>query len=220
MHAFRRAGWNFSLQRAVDWAKALGKPLAVLETLTCGGRWANDRLHRFVLQGMADNAARFERATIAYYPYVESQPGRAVELAAALAAQACVVVTDDFPIREASDAVRQIADGSPVRVEKVDSNGILPIRLADRTFATAHAFRRFLQQSLRDQLPDFPKADPLARSGLPRSGGLAARRRLGDGPPASQRLLAGDPAELARLPIDHAVAPVATEGGSRTARRL
>jgi deoxyribodipyrimidine photo-lyase len=218
MHAFRRAGWNFSLQRAVDWARALGKPLAVLETLTCGGRWANDRLHRFVLQGMADSAARFERATIAYYPYVESRPGRALELATTLAARACVVVADDFPIREASDAVRQIADGSPVRVEKVDSNGILPIRLADRTFTTAHAFRRFLQRSFRDQLLDFPKADPLARSGLPRldSWPRDTARRW---PAAPKRLLDGDPAELTRLPIDHTVAPVATEGGSRAARR-
>ncbi len=30
MIAFRRAHWNFSLERAVDWARELGKPLLIL----------------------------------------------------------------------------------------------------------------------------------------------------------------------------------------------
>ena len=33
MIANRRVRWNFSLQRAVDWAKQLRKPLAILEAL-------------------------------------------------------------------------------------------------------------------------------------------------------------------------------------------
>ena len=56
MTAFRRTGWNFSLQRAVQWARDLRKPLLILEALRCGYRWANDRFHQFVIQGMADNA--------------------------------------------------------------------------------------------------------------------------------------------------------------------
>ena len=33
MIANRRPGWNFALQRAVDWAGELGKPLVVFEPL-------------------------------------------------------------------------------------------------------------------------------------------------------------------------------------------
>lgn len=46
MIANRRLEWNFSLQRAVEHAKRLKKPLLVLEALRCGYQWANDRLHR------------------------------------------------------------------------------------------------------------------------------------------------------------------------------
>ena len=36
MTAFRRAEWNFSLQRAVEWAKELNKPLVILEAMASG----------------------------------------------------------------------------------------------------------------------------------------------------------------------------------------
>ena len=63
MIANRRTGWNFSLQRAVDWSLELKKPLVVLEALRCDYRWASDRIHRFVIQGMADNAAAFAQSS-------------------------------------------------------------------------------------------------------------------------------------------------------------
>ena len=58
MVANRRTRWNFSLQRAAEWARELNRPLVVLEALRAGYRWASDRLHWFVIQGMADNARR------------------------------------------------------------------------------------------------------------------------------------------------------------------
>ena len=61
MTALRRAGWNFSLDRSVELAKALNKPLLVVETLASGCRWASDRHHAFVIGGMADNARRVYR---------------------------------------------------------------------------------------------------------------------------------------------------------------
>ena len=64
MTAFRRAGWNLALERAVEHARSLGKPLLVLEALRCDYRWASARLHAFVLAGMADNARAFDRAGI------------------------------------------------------------------------------------------------------------------------------------------------------------
>ena len=46
MTAFRRTHWNFSLQRSVEWAQRLGKPLVIFEPLRVGYQWASDRLHR------------------------------------------------------------------------------------------------------------------------------------------------------------------------------
>src|SRR5207237_804338 len=60
MIAARRTRWSHGLDRAVEHARALGVPLLVLEALRVGYPWASDRLHRFVLDGMVDNAARFE----------------------------------------------------------------------------------------------------------------------------------------------------------------
>jgi deoxyribodipyrimidine photo-lyase len=42
----------------------------VLEALRCDYPWASDRLHQFVLGGMADNQAAFARTDVLYYPYV------------------------------------------------------------------------------------------------------------------------------------------------------
>lgn len=56
MIANRRIHYNFSLQRAVERAMELNKPLVILEPLRCGYPWASDRLHRFIIDGMADNA--------------------------------------------------------------------------------------------------------------------------------------------------------------------
>src|SRR5271166_1218590 len=75
MIAARRDRYNFALQHAAARAAALGLPLVVLEPLRAGYRWASDRLHRFVIDGMADNERRFAGASVFYYPYVEPEPG-------------------------------------------------------------------------------------------------------------------------------------------------
>jgi hypothetical protein len=97
MTASRRTTWNFALDRAVEWAEKLRKPLVILEALRYGYPWASDRMHRFVIDGMAENACRFEGTDVLYYPYLELAPNAGKGLLAALASRACIVVTDDFP---------------------------------------------------------------------------------------------------------------------------
>ena len=55
MTAYRRLASNFALDRAIELAVTLNKPLLVFEGLRIGYRWASDRFHRFVLDGMLDN---------------------------------------------------------------------------------------------------------------------------------------------------------------------
>ena len=97
MTASSRVTWNFALDRAVEWTEKLQKPLVVLEALRCGYPWASDRIHRFALDGMAENACWFEGTDVLYYPYLEPTPNAGKGLLAALASHACVVVTDEFP---------------------------------------------------------------------------------------------------------------------------
>ena len=85
MIAARRASWSFALDHALALAKQMERPLLVLEALRAGYPWASDRLHRFVLDGMADNAKAFARAGITYVSYVEPEPGAGKGLVEALA---------------------------------------------------------------------------------------------------------------------------------------
>ena len=218
MIAHRRAAWNFSLQRAVDWARALRKPLVILEALRCDYPWASDRLHHFIIQGMADNATAFQAKAALYHPYLEPAMGKGRGLLAALAKQACVVVSDDFPCfflpRMVEAAARQVS----VRMELVDSNGILPMRAANKVFARAVDFRRFLQKNLREHLVTLPVNDPLRGARLPKLESLPAgvRKRW---PAADVAELAKRAKYLAKLPLDHAVSISATDGGSRAAQK-
>ena len=53
MTSSRRLSWNFALDRAVDWARHLDRPLVILEALRCDYPWASERLHRFVAEVVA-----------------------------------------------------------------------------------------------------------------------------------------------------------------------
>src|SRR5580704_14129089 len=103
MIAFRRTRWNFALDHAIARARELKKPLVILEALRCDYPWASDRLHRFVLDGIAEKVEALAERQAAqngcatYYPYVEPAVGAGNGLLEALAEGACVVVTDDFP---------------------------------------------------------------------------------------------------------------------------
>ena len=218
MTAARRLVHNFALQRAADWAKELGTSLVVVEGLRCGNRWDCDRFHRFILDGMADNAAYAEGRPVLYYPYVEPSPGAAEGLIPALADGACVVVTDAFPCFTQPALVRATAGRVRCRLEQVDSNGLLPLGATERVFPTAHSFRRFLQKTLRPHLKAFPKAYPLARVDLPALKELP-RAITTRWPRASADLLAGKGTGLAGLPIDHRVRPTGLRGGRSAARR-
>src|SRR4051794_34516452 len=77
MTTARRTTFNFGLQRAVEWCVELRKPLVVLEALRCDYPEASDRLHHFILQGMADTRAALARGAAFYYPYLEPARGEA-----------------------------------------------------------------------------------------------------------------------------------------------
>ena len=217
MTAFRRTGWNFALQRAVERAAALGRPLVVLEALRCDYPWASDRLHRFILEGMAANARALRDRPPLYYPFVEREKGQGKGLLEALAERACLVVTDDFPCFFLPRMTAAAAGKLAVRLEALDSNGLLPLRAAERDYPSAYAFRRFLQRELPGHLTEMPAEDPLRETRIP--AGEIPPEILRRWPAAKESLLKGAAGALAALPIDHGVSPVPTRGGSTAARQ-
>ena len=224
MIAQRRPGYNHSLSHAVDRAIEFGRPLVIFEPIRTRYRWANDRIHTFVIEGMRDNAATFARRPVTYYPYVEPAPGRGTPLLHRLAAHACTVVTDEYPCFFLPHMIEAVRHKIPARLELVDSNGIMPLRKADRTFTVAHSYRRWVQKNVLDELTDLPAADPIADD-LPRlesdSGALNRLATIQERWPAAdlKGLLDGD--ALARIPIDHSVvrSPILAGGASESGRR-
>jgi deoxyribodipyrimidine photo-lyase len=219
MIAARRTAWNYGLQRAADWATQLGKPLVVFEPLRVGYEWASDRLHRFIIDGMADNARRLEKHKVLYYAYLEPSCDEDKGLLSALGERACVIVTDDFPAfflpRMVSSASRKLH----VLLEKVDSNGLVPMRATDKAYPTAFSFRRYLQKAITSHLGEAPKPNPLKGLELPELPSLS-EKILKRWPPASETILEGDPTHhLARFPIDHQVGVVERRGGAEEAEQ-
>ncbi len=206
MNAFRRTRYNFALQHAWDRACAHGVPLLVLEAVGVDYRWASERHHAFLLDGMRDNAARLGGA---YYPYVEPSVGEGRGLVAALARRAVQVITDDWPGFHLPSLVRAAGRQLDVSLVAVDSCGILPVGDApDAPFPTAHALRRHLQRRLATHLTAFPSEEPLPAD-LPRP-------RVD--PAIEARWPRSLDVHLAELPIDHTVTRVVScPGGSRAA---
>ena len=216
MIAARRTRWNFGLQHAVGLCRELDAPLLILEALDTDYPWANDRIHRFLLDGMAANAAACRRSRAVYYPFVERKRGAGAGLIAALSRRACAVVTDYFPAFLIPGVTRAAARQSAVRLESVDSNGLIPLSAHDRAFTSARSYRAFVQRELRNHLREFPEEHPLRA--LPRG-----RRARVPSPVARRWQTAGDlldrRAALGSLLIDHSVAPVRARGGEAAARR-
>ncbi len=218
MTAARRTRFSFALDRAIDWARELDRPLVVLEGVRAGYRWASDRHHRTILDGMRDQRAAFEGAGVRYLPYVEPEDGAGKGLLEALAEHAAVVVTDEWPGFFLPRMLDAAAGKLSTRLEAIDGNGLLPLRATDGPFTTAYSFRRFLQKTIRDHLDDTPRKEPLAHLDLPSldrlPSGVAKRW-----PTATATMLEAGPAALAELPIDHDVPPVEEAGGAEAGRR-
>jgi len=219
MVGFRRPRWNFALQHAAAHAAELDKPLVILEALRVGYPWASDRLHQFILDGMRANAKHFATKNVVYYPYVEPAEGSGSGLLAALAKDACVVVSDDYPTFFIPKMQEAAASQMNIRFELVDSNGLFPIRAANKVFSRAFDFRRHLQRELPQHLDARPLADPL--EGLPPIAPKTLDTLLSGAranwEPASNDVLTGK--TLESLPIDHSVGAVELEGGFEAGER-
>ena len=161
MDANRRVGRNFALQRAVELANELGKPLVVVEALYLSNRWDSVRFHRFVLDGMVINYAQCAALGVRFIPLVEQRPGEAGEALRCLAKQAVCVVVDEYPCGDINARHQKWAGEISVRVESVDSNGLMPLKSVPKAFLTAYSFRCFLHKNLLKHLNAFPMEWPL-----------------------------------------------------------
>ncbi|MDB4977366.1 MAG: photolyase FAD-binding protein [Myxococcaceae bacterium] len=220
MVAARRPRFNFALEQAVGHARSLKLPLVVFEPLRASYPWASTRLHTFVVQGMAAQAEHFAKRAVTYYPYLEPRRGAGAGLLGALASQAALIVTDDYPCFFIPRMIEAAARAMPCAMEAVDGNGLLPLSLAEgKTFYNAYHFRRFVQRHAARELEQTPREDPLRNVRLPRLDTLP-RKLLERWPKVHERELQDVAGTVAKLPVSSSVPAVASVRGGHAEARV
>ena len=210
MQAYRRLERNHALDYALWCAERLERPLVVYEGLRLDYPWASRRLHRFILEGMAGNAARAGELGGNSWPYGEEERGGGRGLLRRLSRRAALVVTDDFPCFIVPGQSRALARKADVPVLAVDSNSLVPSSLLGRPVSAAAHLRPRLHKAFAEAWPHRAAAEPEVSR--------AATR-----PVSAPFDLWSGAAEVApfvdALPLDATVPPVeATSGGAVAAR--
>ncbi len=208
LQAYHRAEQNWALAAAIEAANRLDLPLVVYHGLGCTYPHANDRIHRFILEGVVDLPERFARRGIRYHFYLRQQPTDPNDLVYRLAQRAALVVTDDFPAFFLPAQTARVAGKLDVPLRAVDSNGIVPLALIPGEQYGAYTLRPKIRRVLPEHFGPVPeptlKRDSLAIAlDIPES--RIARATI------ATRIAASD--------IDHSVAPSPVyRGGYREAR--
>lgn len=148
MQMFKRVDNNHSLIWAIRKANELKLPLVVYEGLKYYYPWASDRIHTFILEGVEEKRAEFERLGIRYLFYLQKDADSPKNTVAALARDAALIVTDDFPCFIVPRHSRRIAERAEIAVHAVDSNGIVPMSRFDKEEYAAYTIRPKIKKLL------------------------------------------------------------------------
>ena len=152
MQMFKRVDNNHSLIYAIRRANELKLPLVVYEGLKYYYQWASDRLHTFILEGVEEKRLEFEKLGIRYVFYLQKDASSPKQTVAALAKDAALIVTDEFPCFIIPEHNRRIAERAEIRVFAVDSNGIIPMSKFDKEEYAAYTIRPKINKLLDNYL--------------------------------------------------------------------
>jgi deoxyribodipyrimidine photo-lyase len=156
MQMYKRVDNNHSLIWAIRQANELNIPLVVYEGLKYYYPWASDRIHTFILEGVEEKRLTFEALRIRYVFYLQQNAGSPKNTVAALAKDAALIVTDDFPCFVIPEHNRRIAERAEIQVYAVDSNGIIPMSKFDKEEYAAYTIRPKINRLLEHYLMPLP----------------------------------------------------------------
>lgn len=152
MQMFKRASHNYALNFAIQMANERQLPLVVYEGLKFYYPWANDRIHTFILEGVAEKQAEFSERGIRYIFYLQRNKRDPRNTVAKLAREAALVVTDDYPCFIIPEHNQRIAE-LKLPVYAVDANGMVPLSALPKEEYAAYTIR----PKLNRLLPDLPR---------------------------------------------------------------
>lgn len=157
MQMFKRVDGNHALIYAVRKANELKLPLVVYEGLKYYYPWASDRIHTFILEGIEEKREAFEKLGIRYFFYLQKDESSPKNVVAALAKDAALIVTDDYPCFIIPEHNRRISERVEIPVYAVDSCGIIPMSKFDKEEYAAYTIRPKIKKLLDNYLK--PLAD-------------------------------------------------------------
>jgi len=205
---YHRAEQNWALTAALEAANRRGLPLVVYHGLGCTYPYANDRIHRFILEGVAELKDRFAQRGLLYHFYLRRRRTDPNDLVYRLARRAALVVTDDFPAFFIPEQTTRVAGRLDVAIWAVDGNGIVPLAAIPGEQYGAYTLRPKIRRLLPDHLQPVPEPQPRRDSlslALDVPGTDCRATTLGS--------------EISASDIDHGVAPSPVyHGGYREAR--
>lgn len=208
MQVYKRSTHNFALNKAIHIANELKLPLVVYEGLKYYYPWASDRLHTFIVEGVAEKRKAFAEKGIRYVFFLQADSHSPKGVVAKLAKEAAVLVTDDFPCFIIPEHNRHIAERVKIPVLAVDSNGMIPMSLLSKEEYAARTIRPKIHRLLPDHIA--PVRTPAVHVRAP---------ELDIKCPETEVNAAGIPKLVAACDIDHSVAPSGIYGGGEAAAR-
>ncbi len=209
MQVFKRASHNHALNFAINLANRKGLPLVVYEGLKYYYPWANDRIHTFILEGVAEKVTAFAAQGIRYHFYLQRDANDSRRVVQQLARDAAALVTDDFPCFIVPQHNRRICEQVSIPVYAVDANGMIPLsRHVKEEYAA-----RTIRPKINKLLPQYTETLLTPK--------VAVRASLSLRLDAPETVVTADNiAQLvAQCDIDHSVPPSPLyHGGTRNAR--
>lgn len=157
MTGARRLSHNPSLDAAVAQCEALGRPLVLFEPIRIDYQHVCPRHHRFVIDGMKDQQERCASLGLRYLPAVERRPGELKALFKELCEKAALVIADQHPGGWLRSVHEHTLDALSLRVQLIDSVGLVPLALAEKNYLRAFDFRRFVARELPSVVQAFPR---------------------------------------------------------------
>ena len=140
MQIFKRASHNYALNFAIQMANERRLPLVVYEGLKFYYPWASDRIHTFILEGVAEKQAEFEERGVRYVFYLQRHGRDPKNTVARLAKEAALLVTDDFPCFIIPEHNKRIAQLN-LPVYAIDANGMVPLSALPKEESSATSCR-------------------------------------------------------------------------------
>lgn len=204
-HAFR-VEENPTLDVARHLASQSGLPLLIYQAVCEHYRYASDRHHWFMLEGIRDLQEQMAHSELSYFFHL-GRPGNREPHLKMLAKQAAIMVTEDFPLDPTMPWTERLRDTTSTPIVLVDAACVVPMKLVGQAYDRAFAYRDATESLYKERVSrPWPECT------------VATKPYQGPLPFEPLDLRKASLEELiAQCNIDHAVGPVGDTRGGTTA---